>query len=480
MIIRKFFAVVTSLGTALSFAPVGLASVSPDMVEIMLHPGETHEVTKEVTTPALPPTVDVCLLEDETGSFADDIDNLQAGTTAEDIYNTVVDGTDDAQFAVAGFRDYPEEPFGLSGDHVYRLLSSMDPTLAAWEAGIAALSAFGGNDLPEAQYDAIVAAAGPGTFDDPTLEEPQDNCGWRDASEGAQRVLVVATDAEFHLPGADKPHVNDEASTVAALNAQNITVVGLKAPGAGTELDALAAATGGNVQPLSSDGSDIGQAILDGLAEVTTDVWHEVSCDEGLNVSLTPDVHEDVPGDTTVLFDEVIEVPTTTLPGEYHCEITFLSGDFDTPEEGTEIGVQEVWVEVVPIEVSADIRPQSCPNPLSTRDQGVIPAAIPGTADLDVADIDPTTVTLEGVSALHWDMEDVTTPYEGGLSDPAERDECTDEGPDGLTDLTLKFDSQDVLEALGSVEKGDVLVLTLSGQLLDGTSFEGVDVVWIR
>ena len=48
-------------------------------------------------------------------------------------------------------------------------------------------------------------------------------------------------------------------------------------------------------------------AILDGLAELTTDVWWEVtSSDPGLNVTLSPGVHLDVPGGTTVNFSEMI------------------------------------------------------------------------------------------------------------------------------------------------------------------------------
>ena len=65
-----------------------------------------------MTTPAIPPVVDICLLEDETGSFWDDISNLQGGTTASDIYDNIIAESPGAQFAVAGFRDYPVSPYG--------------------------------------------------------------------------------------------------------------------------------------------------------------------------------------------------------------------------------------------------------------------------------------------------------------------------------------------------------------------------------
>lgn len=322
------------------------AEVDPPLVEATIPVGGSIEVTKRVTTPAIPPVVDICLLEDETGSFGDDIGNLQGGTTASDIYDTVIGTSPGAQFAVAGFRDYPVSPYGSAGDHVYRLLSSMDPTKAAWLAGIAALTAGGGGDFPEAQYDAIVAAAGPGAFVDPTVGE-QGNCGWRDlaATPGVQRVLVVTTDATFHNP--DGTHVNDQAATIAALNAQNIVVIGLKAPGTGGELDALAGATGGSVQPLSSDGANIAQAILNGLAAVTTDVWWTIaSIDPGLNVSLSPTVHLGVAGNTTVVFSETVSVDNdASLMGQtLTAVVVFIANHY--PEEGAPIGRELIRITV--------------------------------------------------------------------------------------------------------------------------------------
>jgi len=342
-LLRVTLALGVIVGSAFG-AGLAAAQVAPPVVEETIPPGESITVDKLVTTPEIPLLVDICLLEDETGSFFDDIGNLQGGTTASDIFDTVVLTSPGAQFAVAGFRDYPSSGFGDPGDWVYRLRSGMSAAKADWLAGIAALTAGGGADIPEAQHDAIVAAAGPGVFNDPS-EGPQNDCGWRDplATPGIQRVLVVATDASFHTP--DGTHVNSEASTIAALTAQNIIVIGLKAPGAGGELDALAAATGGSVQPLSSDGANIGQAILDGLAEVTTDVWWETTlCDPELLVSLTPVVHEDVPGGTTVNFTETIEVPAGTTPGTYGCTVTFIANEF--PDEGAPIGTQDITITV--------------------------------------------------------------------------------------------------------------------------------------
>ena len=57
--------------------------------------------------------------------------------------------------------------------------------------------------------------------------------------------------------------------------------------------------------------------------------------------------------------------------------------------------------------------------------------------------------------------------------------ECTTGGRDCYLDLTLKFDKQAVVAALGEVNDGDEFPLTLTGELTDGTPIEGEDCVRI-
>lgn len=113
------------------------------------------------------------------------------------------------------------------------------------------------------------------------------------------------------------------------------------------------------------------------------------------------------------------------------------------------------------ITVFVDIKPQSCPNPLNVRDRGVLPVAILGTEEFDVTTIDPVSVRLlDVVSPLRWAVEDVATPV-------MENDncECTTLGPDMYPDLTLKFNTQDVVTALGEIDDGDVVPIMLTGTL---------------
>lgn len=131
--------------------------------------------------------------------------------------------------------------------------------------------------------------------------------------------------------------------------------------------------------------------------------------------------------------------------------------------------------------VPLDIKPQSCPNPLSLKEKGVLAIAILGTDTFDVSQVDPVTVRLEGVSPLRWSLEDVSTPYEPftGKADPYN---CNEYGPDGYLDLTLKFKAKEVVAALGEINDGDVLILHLLANLREeygGTLIAGEDVVVI-
>ena len=133
------------------------------------------------------------------------------------------------------------------------------------------------------------------------------------------------------------------------------------------------------------------------------------------------------------------------------------------------------------IEVPVDIKPTSCPNPLNTKSQGVLPVAILGTEGFDVTEVDPASVNLTGVFPIRWALEDVATPYEPYTGKEGCMD-CNELGGDGYLDLTLKFDVQEVVAALGEVEDGDCVVLTLTGNLKDefgGTAIVGEDVVKI-
>jgi len=144
----------------------------------------------------------------------------------------------------------------------------------------------------------------------------------------------------------------------------------------------------------------------------------------------------------------------------------------------------EVWVRTQPVSsdyATLDIKPTSCPNPFNINSQGVLPAAILGATSLvadsfDVMDIDPRTILLAGsVEPVRYDYEDVATP----VGPDAEPCECNELGPDGFMDMTLKFERQEVVAALGPVNDGDVVSIALTASLYDDTQITLHDCVWI-
>src|SRR5690606_22388891 len=104
--------------------PAGAASVEPMSVDVDLLPGDVYNVEKTVTTPDYPPVLDLLLLEDEIGSFFDDIATMQ-GTgpdytdgKAAAIWDGIDAEVDDFKGGVAGFRDFARGGWGSTGDWV--------------------------------------------------------------------------------------------------------------------------------------------------------------------------------------------------------------------------------------------------------------------------------------------------------------------------------------------------------------------------
>lgn len=145
---------------------------------------------------------------------------------------------------------------------------------------------------------------------------------------------------------------------------------------------------------------------------------------------------------------------------------------------------------IIPVlEVPVDMKPGSCPNSFNVGQKGVLPAAILGTDEFEVADIDPATIRLvacdeedpaAGVAPLRWNYEKVAQPAEDADCDCEACDEYNcwagDVG-DEYMDLTLKFDSVAVSAYLGDVDPG-CMKIKLVGTLKEeegGTAFEGCD-----
>lgn len=137
------------------------------------------------------------------------------------------------------------------------------------------------------------------------------------------------------------------------------------------------------------------------------------------------------------------------------------------------------------IECAVDIKPGSCPNPLNVKSKGVLPIAILGTEVFDVGSIDLNTVRLVGVAPVRSDYEDVGTPFYPFIGKEDKLD-CTELGADGFLDLSLKFDMQEIVQAIETsgeeVVDGKIMTLPLTGNLLvefGGNAISGEDVIII-
>jgi hypothetical protein len=349
---------VTALLT-LALALPALAQVEPPTVMDELAPGESMTLTKEVTTPPIPPNPDIYFLCDTTGSMGPIIAAMQADAGA--IMAAIVAAQPTAQFGVGNYKDFPYDPYSFQHQQ------SITDDTGAVSTAIAAWGASGGFDWPEGQFYALDRLA-EGT-----------SIGWRDIGT---KIVVWFGDSPAHDPvpmaATSLGYDITEATVTADLVAAGIKVIaiswysgtgspypdalddnpnvaggdyateyGIVEDGVAGQASRIAAATGG-AYLFAATPEEATAAVLEGIEQLTTDVWWEVEADPGLIVELEPAVHYDIPGDTTVQFEETIAL-TEDAPQCHTLTATvfFIANEY--PEEGAVIGEQVISIHVADI-----------------------------------------------------------------------------------------------------------------------------------
>lgn len=119
-------------------------------------------------------------------------------------------------------------------------------------------------------------------------------------------------------------------------------------------------------------------------------------------------------------------------------------------------------LELYSFSVDVDIDPKKCINKLEQNEDFQV--VINGTQDLDVFTLSIPSIWLEGVTPQSWEYQDISTPSNNG---------CGSNSPDGITDLTLSFDSNEVISKFPGLTNGAQVQLHLTGSNLAGEFFIG-------
>ena len=113
------------------------------------------------------------------------------------------------------------------------------------------------------------------------------------------------------------------------------------------------------------------------------------------------------------------------------------------------------------VDIDIDIKPGSDINCFNNDGNGVIPVAILGSASFDVTQVDAASVQLEG-------MEVKVAGKSNKLLASIE-----DVNDDSFDDLVVKIEDDDAVFSAGDT------TATVTGNLQDGTAFEGTDSICI-
>jgi Ca2+-binding RTX toxin-like protein len=164
-------------------------------------------------------TSDIVFLQDLTGSYLEDLPRLKVLLPA--VVNRVTNPNlttifgNDLQFGLASFKDKPVPPLGSTGDYVYQKEVSLTTNAALIKTTVtgdplipgSGFVASGGADEPESQLEALLNTA------------LDNSIGYR---AGSKRIVILATDASYHVAG-DLKKARPTDPTVVANNGDGVS-----------------------------------------------------------------------------------------------------------------------------------------------------------------------------------------------------------------------------------------------------------------
>jgi len=237
--------------------------------------------------------------------------------------------------------------------------------------------------------------------------------------------------------------------------------------------------TGGELAVQLNDGTWTNYMATSG--DLQDDTWHHVAASADRDGYLTLYVDAVQKGQYDISDKGNINSTSNVFIGweEQNPAVTYFNGTIDDVRiYDRALSAEEIWQLYLNgvHTLAVDIKPATCPNPLNVASRGVLPVAVLGAEDFDVNAIDIASIRLAGVAPIRSSYEDVAAPLVDG-----NECECTTEGPDGYTDLILKFKTPQIVEALvsqlGDLVDREVLALTLEGALSDGPLIVGEDCI---
>jgi len=222
--------------------------------------------------------LDIVLLQDLSGSFSDDLAVVSG--LVPDVAAAISALQPDAQFGVASFVDKAIGGFGGGLDYVYRTDLALTNDTVALQNAVDGLSVLGGGDLPESQIEALMQ-----------LALRADAIGYR---ANAFKVVVLSTDAVFHVagdgaglglvpndgdddlegtpPGTEEDYPTVEQVRNALIASGIIPIFAVTEDVRTSYLDLVADLGFGAVVGLSSNSSDLVEALKDGIKTITEGV----------------------------------------------------------------------------------------------------------------------------------------------------------------------------------------------------------------